>query len=237
MAPSLKDIAQDCLGITPPFSVQRDFFGFIYGPQTRQLSLKAQMELAQGPCINLSVILVGHEPGFAGVFTQAQAVEVQVAIQGARDIYAQVGLGIRKLYWQYIPVADAGNYINITDKAEAVDLTDDWNGNNDGIDVFYVQSIGNAAGWSDVDGPCDKDDKDEQTGAVLEVGYSDPFAGILLAHEVGHYLTLDHFTAMTNVMGVDSDNDGIGEINSTSLNLTDEQGDDMREHCTVRQPC
>lgn len=237
MAPSLKDIAQDCLGITPPFSVQRDFFGFIYGPQTRQLSLKAQLELAQGPCINLSVILVGHEPGFAGVFTQAQADEVQVAIQGARDIYAQVGLGIRKLYWQFIPVAAAGNYINITDKPEATDLTDDWSGDNDGIDVFYVQSIGNAAGWSERPGPCEKDDKDEQTGAVIEIGYTDPFAGNLLAHEVGHYLGLAHDAAITNVMGVDSDFDGIGEIDNTSQDLTNSQGNTMRSHCTVRPAC
>ena len=52
----------------------------------------------------------------------------------------------------------------ITDRPEAVDLTDDFSGPNDGIDVFYVQSILNAGGWSTTPGPCDKDAKDEMTG-------------------------------------------------------------------------
>jgi hypothetical protein len=38
---------------------------------------------------------------------------------------------------------------------------------------------------------------------------------------------------MTNVMGVDSDNDGIGEINGTSTNLTNSQGNTMKSHCSV----
>jgi hypothetical protein len=233
MADSLKNIAQDCLGITPEFSVVRDFFGYVYGTPTVQLSLKRQLELVQGPCTDLSIVLVGHENDFSGVVTQAQVSEAQAAIQGARDIYAQVNLGIRRLFWGRIPMDDVGNYAVITNKAEAVDLTDDWNGLNGGIDVFYVQSILNAGGWSTTPGPCDKDDKDDQTGAVIEFGNSDAFAGILLAHEVGHYLGLVHDAAMTNVMGVDSDNDGIGEINGTSTNLTNSQGNTMKSHCSV----
>ena len=48
---------------------------------------------------------------------------------------------------------DVGNYVIITDRPEAVDLTDDFSGPNDGIDVFYVQSILNAGGWSTTPGP------------------------------------------------------------------------------------
>jgi hypothetical protein len=130
---------------------------------------------------------------------------------------------------------DVGDYTIITDRPEAVDLTDDFSGPNDGIDVFYVQSILNAGGWSTTPGPCDKDEKDEMTGAVIEL--SSGILGILTAHEVGHYLGLQHATTITNVMGVDSNGDGIGELNSTSTNLTSSQGMTMRGHCAVRSPC
>jgi len=230
---SLKSIAQDCLGLTPQFSVVRDFFGYIFGTPNVDLSLKRQLELVQGDCTNLSIILVGHELDFSGVVTQAQIDEAQAAIQGARNIYAQVDLGIRRIYWSYIPVADAGNYTIISDKPEATDLTDDWSADNEGIDVFYVQSILNAGGWSTTPGPCDKNDKDDQTGAVIEFGKSDAFAGILLAHEVGHYLGLSHDAAMSNVMGVDSDSDGIGELDGTSTGVTNNQGNTMKGHCSV----
>ena len=73
------------------------------------------------------------------------------------------------------------------------------------------------------------------TGTVIEL--SSGILGILTAHEVGHYLGLSHFTTITNVMGVDSNGDGIGELNSTSTNLTSSQGTTMRAHCAVRSPC
>ena len=52
-------------------------------------------------------------------------------------------------------------------------------------------------------GPCDKDSSDDLTGAVLEVSGSRRFTGVLLAHEVGHYLGLGTGTSPTNLMGVD----------------------------------
>ena len=239
---SLKSVAASCLGVSTPFSVLSDVFGYIFrdtdgtvfGAQTRTMSLRRQLELIQGRSTNFSIFLVGHENDFSGVVTLAQVIEVQFAIQVTRDIYAQRNLGVRKIYWRRIGVAEAGAYTIITDKPEAVDLTDDFSGPNDGIDVFFVQSILNAGGWSTTPGPCDKDAKDEMTGAVLELsGSSNVFTGVLLAHEVGHYLGLSHASSITNVMGVDSDNDGIGEIDSTSTGLTSSQGTTIRGHCSV----
>jgi hypothetical protein len=189
----------------------------------------------KGRAINICIFLVGHENDFSGVVTLAQVIAVQQALQTVRDLYGQVNLGVRTLFWRRIGLADAGNYTIITDRPEAVDLTDDFSGPNDGIDVFYVQSILNAGGWSTTPGPCDKDEKDEMTGAVIEL--SSGILGILTAHEVGHYLGLQHWTTITNVMGVDSNGDGIGELNSTSTNLTSSQGTTMRGHCAVRSPC
>ena len=153
-----------------------------------------------------------------------------------RELYGQVGLGVRKLYWQYIPAADATGYA-VVDSSEATELTEEWSGDNDGIDVFWVTSVTDAGGWSNSDGPCDKDESKERTGAVLELKNSDDFTGILLEHEVGHYLHLQYANAITNLMGVDSNNDGIGELDSTSTNLTTAQGNTMKVSCFVKLPC
>jgi len=235
MALSVKSIAASCLGVTGDFSVRSRVFGYIWGATTRDLRLKSHLELIGGKSINLSLILVAHEPDYSGEWTLAEIRNIQEAIDRMREIYAQASLGVRKLYWQYIPVADAGGYATV-DGGEATDLTEDWTGANDGIDVFWVTTVTDAGGWSNSDGPCDKNDKG-RTGVVLELGGSSDFAGILLAHEVGHYLHLEHANAITNMMGVDSNGDGIGELNSTSTNITTAQGNTMRGGCFVKSPC
>ena len=118
------------------------------------------------------------------------------------------------------------------DASEATDLTEDYSGPNDGLDVFFVTNVTDASGWSNVDGPCDKDAKG-RTGSVLELSTTDLVTGIVLGHEVGHYLGLPHAGDITNLMGDDSDGDGIGSINATSLNLTNSQGNTMKDHCSV----
>jgi hypothetical protein len=101
---SLKEYAADCLGVTPSFSVLTDVFGYIFrdqngtvfGGQTETLSLRRQIQLGTGRATNFSIFLVGHENDFSGVVTLAQVIEVQFAIQVARDLCSQVNLGVRK---------------------------------------------------------------------------------------------------------------------------------------------
>ena len=127
-------------------------------------------------------------------------------------------------------------YISV-DAGQATDLAEAYSGPNDGIDLFMVQAIIDAGGWSNSNGPCDKDDKG-RTGAVVEVNTgSDDFLGTLVAHEVGLYLGLVHTNAATNLMGVDSNNDGIGEISLNSRDITSGQRTTMRSSCWVRHPC
>ena len=235
MATSVLATAASCLGVAPPFSVRADVFGYIWGATTRDLRLDSHLALIKGKAINLSLILVAHENDFSGEWTLAEAQRIQEAIDRMRELYAQVSVGVRKLYWQYIPVADAGGY-SVVDGGEATDLTEDWTGANDGIDVFLVNSVTDADGWSNSDGPCDKNSKG-RTGVVMEIYGDFDLTGILMAHEVGHYLRLGHASNITNVMGDDSDGDGVGSIDSTSVNLTTAQGNTMKGSCFIRPNC
>jgi len=159
----------------------------------------------------------------------------QTGIHIMRELYAQVAVGVRKIFWSSIPIADAGDF-TVVDKKESTKLTQAWSGDNDGIDVFFVTSITDAAGWSNVDGPCDKT-KLSRTGAVVMLVAPDLEFGILLAHEVGHYLGLEHGTDINNVMGTDEDGDGIGSTDERSVELTPGQGTKMRKHCSMHGPC
>ncbi len=253
---SVRRIARDCLGVTGRISVNTHLYGYIFrdtdgsvfgtlgggdtlpgSGQPTSRSFRRHLETISGKSTNLVVFLVGHENDFSGAVSRDDVTKIQYAIQVTRDLYAQVDVGIRRLNWRRISQADAGGYVNISDGGEAEDLTDDFSGPGGGIDVFFVQSIGDAGGWSNVEGPCDKDSKDGRTGAVLEVSGGRRFTGVLLGHEVGHYLGLSHTNSTANMMGDDSDGDGIGSINSNSTAISNGEGTTMRRHCSIVGPC
>lgn len=233
---SIRDTCRHCLAKTGTLSVHRDLFGYPWGRISRDLRLRRHIENIRATSINLCVFFVGHEPGFGGSYTQAQAISTQHAIDLMREIYEQADIGVRRIFWRYIHEDDAAPYLSVN-AAGATDLTNAYSGPNDGIDLFMVQNVSDAGGWSNSSGPCDKDGKG-RTGAVVEVTTSpDDFLGVLVAHEVGHYLGLTHTNSATNLMGVDSNNDGIGELTLNSRDITSSQRTTMRSSCWIRDPC
>jgi hypothetical protein len=247
---SVRSVASSCLGLDGEFTVREDVFGYAWGPlQDRSLSLRDHLSRISGPSIDITVILVGHEPGLAGWFDEDDVFQIQSAIDWAREIYAQAGLGIRRIYWAYISTADANGYDIIETSSDATDLTNDWSGlPADSLDVFYVTLIQGAGGWSNTDGPCDKNADDVRTGSVIEVKPQtflsslesrNQWAGILLAHEMGHYLGLDGGTdGDTNIMGADDNPPlGVDEISLNSTGITNSQADTMLMHCSVKSKC
>ena len=254
---SLRSVAQNCLGVTGSFSITSDVYGYIFRdnsgrvfgnigtdtlpasgqPTTR--SLRQLIDQIEGNSINITIFLVAHENDFSGLVSRADVVKVQYAIQVMRDVYASANIGVRNIFWRRIGMDNVGNYATITNKAEAEDLTDDFTGPNaDSIDVFWVQEILNAGGWCNTDGPCNKNKGGEMTGVVIELSNASRVSGILLAHEIGHYLGLPGGTdGASNLMGSDVDNNGIDEINNNSTGITNDQASDMLNHCSILDPC
>lgn len=251
---SLRSVVSSCLDLNGEFSVRADVFGYAWGPlEDRSISLRDHLERIGGPSFDITVILVGHEPGLAGWFDEDDVFQVQSAIDWTREIYAQAGLGIRGIYWAYIATADANGYDIIGSSSEATDLTEDWSGlPADSQDVFYVTLItdgnpsnGTPGGWSTVDGSCDKN-VSGRTGSVIEVKPQtfqsslenrNQWAGILLAHEMGHYLGLSGGTdGITNLMG-SNDGGAVDTINLNSIGITNSQAETMLEHCSVKPAC
>jgi len=251
MATSIRNTAESCLDVSGRISIRKDVFGYIWGPikdrparaaaglsVKRSLSVKRHLELIKGTAFNLSIFLVGHEPDFSGEFTNGEILSFQTGVYVMREIYAKVNLGIRNLYWLRIPVDEIDGH-DVVDFWESTTLTSDFSGDNDGIDLFVVSWITDAAGWSIVNGPCDKNAWFVKTGAVMELGLSDTseWLGVLMAHEVGHYLGLEGGNDINNVMGDDDDDDGIDTTNSGSTGVTLDQGDIMKSHCSIRSSC
>ena len=246
---SVRHIAEHCLGVGGDLSVNTHVYGYPYRevdgsvfgslqgidtfpwsgqPTTR--SLRRHLETITAEAIDLVIILVAHEDDFSGEVDLDDVTKIQYAIQVARDLYAEADLGIRRIVWQRIPVALSAGHAYILNKNEATDLTEEFSGPDGGIDVFFVQTIGDAGGWSKVKGSCDKDVKDERSGAVR-------FTGIVLGHEVGHYLGLQHTNSMANMMGSDVDGNGVGETDENSTEITALQMQTMHMHCSVMSAC
>ncbi len=220
--PSVRNILA-CLGKPAGGSVLRDIFGYYVVP--KELSLKRQLELMNGKHFHVNVIRVAPED-----FDSDSTHQICYSLQVTREIYSNVGLGIGRILWWDISREQAGSHAIIDSEGEAEDLTDDWTIQNNGLDLFVVQKINGADGWSAVCGDCDKDGKG-MTGSVVELyPGDDDYAANGFAHEIGHYLGLDHIPDNGNFIGGDGASDSWTGIKNS-------QGTTMKCHCFVHNGC
>lgn len=153
----------------------------------------------------LNITRVGAES-----FTALEYADLYQAVDVTRQIYERrdVTLSVNR---RHITNAQAGGYTLITSEHEARDLFEDWSGpDNDFIDVF----VGRISGTSfdglagDIPGPTSHAGR--RSGVVVDrSAYTDPsgrqrlripYLGMLIGHEVGHYLGLSHVSTAGNLM-------------------------------------
>jgi hypothetical protein len=158
----------------------------------------------------LNIIRVGAES-----FTNTEYQDLYQAVDITRTIYERrdVTLSINRMN---ITNAQAGGFTVITSETEARDLFAAWNGaDNQFIDVFVVHSITG----TDFDGlagaiPGPLSHAGRSSAVVVDKkGFVDgagnhhlnvSYLGMLIGHEVGHYLGLVHVNDVGNLMLSDS---------------------------------
>jgi hypothetical protein len=240
----------NCIGLGENISLIRHFFGFFRGAlppdptgATVAVSLRRQLGLLGGPHFHLNVIAVGVDN-----FTDADDVEVDYSLFKIRNIYAQAGVGVGRIQHFAISVADADGLDAPTTKGELAELTELWSVPNDGIDLFVVHDMnipsngGMILGRSALPGPCPDDkDRDGLSGSTAGLWGSEQTARTI-AHEVGHYLSLEHNhgddcpdgnTALNNLMA--QSRCALSTRDSTLL--TSGQASDVKEHCMAEHDC
>jgi hypothetical protein len=218
---SLKQ-AVNCIGLSGQVSIRRDFYGYrTQVPAT--LSLLTQVRLLQGKHINLNLIRTAS-------FNVSQQREIDFGLNLMRQIYATVNVGVGRIQRFFLP---PGHEV-IDGKSEAFDLWNEFSVSNDSIDVFLARLIlGDVNGMSpDGGGSCDKDSKDD-SGCVIDVEDSTDGLGLTLgqniAHEVGHFLGLEHEDDLPdNLMFPHTPNGG---------RLYGGQGGVMVLHCSMNGGC
>jgi hypothetical protein len=145
----------------------------------------------------LNITRVGAEGFSSSDYTKLyQAVDVTRNIYERRDVTFDVDR-------RNIPNASAGGFTVITSESEARDLFEQWSGpDNNFIDVFVVHSI-SGTGFDglagDIPGPTSHAGR--ESGVVVDKsGLDGPYLGMLIGHEVGHYLGLSHVTDAGNLL-------------------------------------
>jgi hypothetical protein len=133
------------------------------------------------------------------------------AVDVTRQIYERRDITFRGILRWIIHNADAGGYPVINSEQEVHDLFRDWSVQNDFVDIFVCQDF-TGTGFDglagDIPGPASKGGSNDGVAAD-KTGFTDssgvkrldiPYLGILIGHEVGHYLGLPHINETGNLM-------------------------------------
>ncbi|MFW9873130.1 MAG: hypothetical protein ACFFG0_08525 [Candidatus Thorarchaeota archaeon] len=157
---------------------------------------------------NADIIRVASDTFIGQEYTDLyDAVEVTKSIYEARDIT------IGEIGRYHIDDNDAGNYKYMNSRDECRDLFEDWSADPSGSDIdtfvahdFVGVSFDGFAG--DIPGPTHH--RGDESGVVVDkTGYVDSsgvkrlsvdYLGMLIGHELGHYLGLEHKNVAGNLM-------------------------------------
>jgi hypothetical protein len=146
-------------------------------------------------------------------FVGQEYTDLYNAVEVLRDIYEARDISLRGVGRYHVTDSDAGGYKYMNSSDECHDLFGDWSANSGGnyLDAFVAHdfvgvSFDGRAG--DIPGPTSHSGR--KSGVVVDkTGYTDgsgvkrlsvDYLGMLLAHELGHYLGLEHVSTDGNLM-------------------------------------
>jgi hypothetical protein len=146
-------------------------------------------------------------------FTNQEWSDLDAAAQVLRTIYERHDVTDNQDD-RLIPIASVGGFEIINSFDEFHDLLNDWSGpdSNDNIDAFIVQAISVGGGVDGIDGsvPGPTSHGGGNSGVIAsKTGYVDAggnrrlhsdYLGMLIGHEIGHYLGLEHVSDAGNLM-------------------------------------
>lgn len=146
-----------------------------------------------------------------GDFDYQEGVDLYNAVDVTRQIYEKRDITFRGVLRWIIHDADAGSYRIINSEGEVYDLFSDWSVPNDYVDIYVCQDF-DAVGFDGlsggVPGPASKGGNSDGV-AVDKTGDTDgsgvkrldvSYLGMLIGHEVGHYLGCPHINEAGNLM-------------------------------------
>jgi len=216
------------------------------------VSVRQLADDLDGQHININVIRVGFDALGDNALADA-LIELDYSIYRIRNIFRPRSLGVGRVIHGFIDASDADGMDDIGSTGEARDLWEGWSVQNDGIDAFVVRNIsGSLLGLSPTPGDCDKDSKDD---GCLAGGIDNDDEGLsrTFSHEIGHFLGLPHnhdalpdgpcpvgnarFNLMAQTGCVPFIAGTTTRDTRTAVNLSNNQGSDMRDHCAVKEGC
>jgi hypothetical protein len=231
-------------------SILGHMFGFSRSrvPPDPDTSVRAEVSLLrlvrdlQGRHIHVNVIRVGFDT-LSATDQDTAFRKLDYCIYRIRNIYRPVSLGVGRIEHYFIDAADANGRDDLGSEDEADELSDEWTVHNNAIDAFVVRNISDSdfVGISPVGGSCDKDSKDD--GLVAgEIGRGFEAVSRTFAHEIGHFLGLEHNHGEDCPTTTAGQNNLMAQTRCaistrTSVLLTSSQGSTMRGHCSVRNGC
>ena len=146
-----------------------------------------------------------------GDFDTQEGIDLYNAVDVTRQIFERRDVSFRGVLRWIIRDADAGSYRIINSEGEVYDMFGDWSVRNDYIDLFVCQDFdtGSFDGLSGgAPGPAAKGGNRDGVSAD-KTGFLDGsgvkrlsinYLGMLMGHEMGHYLGLPHINEAGNLM-------------------------------------
>lgn len=184
------------------------------------MTLKIQMTSTNGSVIADTLtcrVMLGYGVDIIRVasdtFVGQEYTDLYDAVDVCQDIYEKRDITLRGVGRYHIDDADAGGYGIINSENECRDMWSDWSAAPGGnyIDVFVCHDF-SGTGFDglagDIPGPTSHSGKKSGV-AVDKTGYVDgtgkkrihvDYLGMLIGHELGHYLGLSHLSVAGNLL-------------------------------------